>query len=99
MRRTLRFSGAFLAGAFLLSLTALPAQAVGSSAGSKSSHTTKIFAAPTHRPGARPASSEGLPCDINPSSLPCSDIRMSYFGGPVISGPQVEDIFWGSSGT
>ena len=99
MRRTLRFSGAFLAGAFLLFLAALPAQAAPSGTGAKSSHTAKILAAATHHPGARPAISEGLPCDIEPTSLPCSDIRMSYFGGPVISGPQVEDVFWGSSGT
>jgi hypothetical protein len=51
----------------------------------------KIFAAPLHRPHSGPAVSKQLPCETT-----CSEIRMSYFGGPVVSGPQVEDVFWGT---
>ncbi|HLK46090.1 MAG TPA: putative Ig domain-containing protein [Acidimicrobiales bacterium] len=37
------------------------------------------------------AGSSSIPCEIT-----CSSIRMSYFGGPVLSSAKVEGVFWGS---
>lgn len=34
-----------------------------------------------------------------PCVATCSSIKMSYFGGPVVSNPQVVVIYWGSAGT
>ena len=37
------------------------------------------------------AGSRSIPCEIT-----CSAIRMSYFGGPVLSSAKVEGVFWGT---
>ena len=50
------------------------------------------------RPGTPTAPSGVVGRNSVPCEITCSEIRMSYFDGPVLSNAKVEGVFWGNGG-
>ena len=53
---------------------------------------------PMRRPGTKTAPSGVVGSNSIPCEVTCSEIRMSYFDGPVLSTAKVEGVYWDATG-
>ena len=67
-------------------------------AGTSLTSVQRYSMVPMRRPGTPAVNYGVLGTNSIPCAITCSEIHMSYFGGPVLSDAEVEGVFWDASG-